>query len=191
MNDALFLKVKLMNPIRSLTLALILTLAACGNETEESRRGEASHLTTPASNPRDQNAPNDLSIGILGKVLYSTESPDTAEEGINHDLGSASTITIELCDTSLMDAPSELIHSVTLDDVQALPAPFQMPLDGFGLELGRVYSLSAFVDADQNSTTSAGDLSSVWSHSLTDAQVRVITEETPGVVEVNIHVESF
>jgi len=179
-------------------LVFILSLSACEDQRPPTDRGENSGF--PPSPNTDSNTngtntggnePTELALGITGNVLYSTESPDTEVPEIVHDLNSASSIIIELRDTSLMDAPSELVHSITLENIESLPTPYALSLEGFSLELGRTYSLSALVDSDQSGTTSAGDLLSVWSHSLTDEDIRILTEETPGVVQMNIHVESI
>ena len=185
-----------MKPFATLLFVFILLLNACGDQRTPSTRGENSGIppspnSTPVSNGDSE--PSELTVGITGKVLYSTESPstETETEEIVHELNSTSSILIELRDTSLMDAPSELVHGITLEDIESLPTPYVLSLEGFSLELGRTYSLSALVDLDQSGTTSAGDLLSVWSHSLTDEDIRTLTEETPGVVQMNIHVESL
>ena len=183
-----------MKPFTPLLLGFILSLNACGDQRTPSERGENSGIApSPNSDPTPNggNEPSDLTVGITGKVLYSTEAPGTEVGEIVHDLNSTSSIIIELRDTSLQDAPSELIHSITLENIESLPAPFALSLEGFSLEVGRTYSLSALVDSDLNGSTSAGDLLSVWSHSLSIEDIRILTEETPGVVQMNIHVESF
>jgi len=183
-----------MKPFAPVLLVFILSLNACGDQRTPSERSENSGIPPSSDSnptPNGGNGPSDLTVGITGKVLYSTESPGTEVEEIVHDLSSTSSIIIELRDTSLLDAPSELVHIITLENIEYLPSPFALSLEGFSLELGRTYSLSALVDSDQSGTTSAGDLLSVWSHSLTDEDIRTLTEETPGVVQMNIHVESF